>query len=371
MSWTNLPTDYKDAVWSGLKKYAQVTNEDGTVSFKDMTVYTNKENSFFGAAEANQMNAAMNELAGSIDSAAENAASSATAASTSEKNAASSATSAAGSASTATTKASEASTSATKAATSEKNAASSADKATALIYNNAGAHNAIYRGKNLGTAVTDAQYAAIAAGTFEDLYIGDYWTINNITWRIAAFDYYLSTGDTECTTHHVTIVPDTQLYIHVMNDTNTTEGGYISSKMYTEGLTQAKTAINTAFGSAHILTHRLYLCNAVTSGAPSGRSWYNSTVELMTEQNVYGCKILAPMGDGVKDPWGQMNNYEVDKSQYPLFAHDPHMISNRQWFWLRDVVTGTRFASVNNTGEANYSIPSSSGGVRPAFCIKK
>ena len=55
-------------------------------------------------------------------------------------------------------------------------------------FNNAGAHNAIYRGKNLGTSVTTAQYNAIKAGTFDDLYIGDYWVINGKTWRIAAFD---------------------------------------------------------------------------------------------------------------------------------------------------------------------------------------
>ena len=239
-----------------------------------------------------------------------------------------------------------------------------------LVYNNAGAHNAIYRGKNLGTAVTDAQYAAIAAGTFEGLFIGDYWVINNVTWRIAAFDYYLTTGDSECTTHHVTIVPDSSLYSHVMNNTNTAAGGYIGSKMYTEGLTQAKTTINNAFGSAHILTHRLFLCNAVTNGAPSARSWYDSTVELMTEQNVYGCKILAPMGDGVKDPWSAMNNYEVDKSQYPLFAHDPHMISNRQWYWLRDNTTAAEFAGVSHYGYANYDYASNGHGVRPAFSIK-
>lgn len=56
---------------------------------------------------------------------------------------------------------------------------------------NAGAHNGIYRGKFLGNSVTAAQYAAIAAGTFEDLYIGDYWTIGGVNWRIAAFDYYV------------------------------------------------------------------------------------------------------------------------------------------------------------------------------------
>lgn len=146
---------------------------------------------------------------------------------------------------------------------------------------NSGAHNAIYRGKNLGDTVTVAQYAAIAAGTFDDLYIGDYWVINNIKWRIAAFDYYYRTGDTECTTHHVVIVPDTNLYTAKMNDTNITDGAYIGSKMYTENLETAKTTIKAAFGEAHLLTHRQYLQNAVTSGRPSGGSWYDSQIELM------------------------------------------------------------------------------------------
>ena len=34
---------------------------------------------------------------------------------------------------------------------------------------NAGAHNAVYRGKALGGDVTDAQWAALAAGSFDDL----------------------------------------------------------------------------------------------------------------------------------------------------------------------------------------------------------
>ncbi len=234
-----------------------------------------------------------------------------------------------------------------------------------FFYNNAGAHNSIYRGKNLGTAVTDAQYAAIAAGTFDDLYIGDYWVINDITWRIAAFDYYYLTGPIkiQCTTHHVTIVPDKNLISNArMNSSNTTEGGYVSSKMYTDVLEQAKTTIKAAFGEAHIMTHDLYLVNAVTDGAPSGRSWYDSQVELMTEQNVYGCKILSATGTA--------NNMEIDKSQYPLFSHNPYLISNRQMFWLRDVVSATAFACVHSSGYAHYANAMLvSCGVRPAFSI--
>lgn len=55
MAWKLLPTDYTDAVWSGLKRYTQVDNSDGTVSFNDVTTYTNKEKSFFGAKDANRI----------------------------------------------------------------------------------------------------------------------------------------------------------------------------------------------------------------------------------------------------------------------------------------------------------------------------
>lgn len=235
----------------------------------------------------------------------------------------------------------------------------------AIATTGAGAHNAIYRGKSLGTAVTEAQWAAIKAGTFEDMYIGDYWTIGGVTYRIAAFNYYYNTGDTACTKNHITLVPDANMYTHVMNDTNITTGAYVGSKMYTEGLTQAKTTINSAFGEAHILNHRQYLQNAVTDGYASGGSWYDSTVELMTEQNVYGGKVFGNQLNGTALP----NSYTVDKSQYPLFTFRPDMQSNRQWFWLRDVVSASSFACVTNNGPAHYYYASAANGVRPAFSI--
>lgn len=234
-----------------------------------------------------------------------------------------------------------------------------------LLYNNAGAHNAVYRGKNLGTSVTAAQWAAIADGTFTDMYIGDYWEIGDVTYRIAAFDYYLRTGDTETTTHHVTIVPDAPMYTYKMNDTNVTTGGYVGSKLNTSGLTDAKTTINNAFGSTHILTHRQYLCNAVSNGKPSGASWYDSSIELMTEQNVYGGRVFGSGNDGSTVP----ALHTLDKSQYPLFAFRPDLISNRNWFWLRDVVSAIYFADVSPDGLVDCSSTSVSAGVRPAFSI--
>lgn len=368
MAWNNLPTNYKDAIWNGNRKYRQINNSDGTVSFEDVTVYSQKEDSFFGADDANQMNAGMNELAKNMESveknaqaaktAAETATAKATAAGNSQSAAASSASAAASSASTASSKATAAAASATEA----KN---SADKAGTMLYTGAGAHNAVYRGKYLGSAVTSEQWAAIKAGTFEDLYIGDYWTIGGVNYRIAAFDYYYQTGNTSCTTYHVTIVPDANMYTHVMNDSNVTTGAYIGSKMYASGLSSAKTTINNAFGSSHILNHRQYLQNATTNGYASAGSWYDSTVELMTEQNVYGCKVFGNCINGTAFP----NSYTVDKSQYPLFAHRPNMISNHQGFWLRDVASAAGFCCVSGNGRADAYNASSALGVRPAFSI--
>lgn len=253
----------------------------------------------------------------------------------------------------------------TAAQTAATNAENAAAPVLAILSGGAGAHNSLYRGKNLGTSVTAAQWAAIADGSFTDLYIGDYWVIDGVNWRIAAFDYYYKTGDTPCTTHHVVIVPDTSLYTHAMNDTDITTGGYIGSKMYTEGLAEAKTKINSAFGSSHILSHRQLLVNAVTDGKPSDGSWYDSTVELMAEQNVYGGKIFSTGNNGSIIP----NLYTIDKSQFPFFAHDPSMISNGQWFWLRDVVSAVSFARVDANGLSTYHNASDDSGIRPALSI--
>ncbi len=237
-------------------------------------------------------------------------------------------------------------------------------KIAPLLFNNAGAHNAIYRGKSLGSSVTSAQYSAISAGTFDDMYIGDYWTIGGVNYRIAAFDYYLNCGDTSCTKHHVVLVPDTCLYNHVMNDTNITTGAYVGSKMYTEGLEQAKTTIKAAF-SGHVLSKRIYLSNATANGKASAGAWCDSEVDLMCEHMVYGNGVFSPVSDGTTVP----NNYRVEKSQLPLFQHEPSRICNRAIWWLRDVISASDFAYVNDNGSANYTNASNSIGVRPAFCI--
>lgn len=236
------------------------------------------------------------------------------------------------------------------------------DSVRNVLADGAAAHNCIYRGKNLGTSVTAEQYAAISSGKFTDLYIGDYWVIKGVTYRIAAFDYYYNCGDTNFTKHHVVIVPDTSLYKAQMNTSNVTTGGYTGSAMYKSNLAQAKTTIKAAFGSAHVLTKRELLTNAVNGNTPSGWAWFDSDVELMNEVQVYG-SVAWGAHDG--------NGYNVASGdgQFPLFMFDRTKLHNREDYWLRDVSSATYFSLVYTGGYANYAYASYSFGVRPAFCI--
>ena len=236
------------------------------------------------------------------------------------------------------------------------------DSVRNVLADGAAAHNCIYRGKNLGTSVTAEQYAAISSGKFTDLYIGDYWVIKGVTYRIAAFDYYYNCGDTNFTKHHVVIVPDTSLYKAQMNTSNVTTGGYTGSAMYKSNLAQAKTTIKAAFGSAHVLTKRELLTNAVNGNTPSGWAWFDSDVELMNEVQAYG-SVAWGAHDG--------NGYNVASGdgQFPLFMFDRTKLHNREDYWLRDVASATHFSYVYAGGVAATDGASVSLGVRPAFCI--
>ena len=236
------------------------------------------------------------------------------------------------------------------------------DSVRNVLADGAAAHNCIYRGKNLGTSVTAEQYTAISSGKFTDLYIGDYWVINGVTYRIAAFDYYYNCGDTNFTKHHVVIVPDTSLYKAQMNTSNVTTGGYTGSAMYKSNLAQAKTTIKAAFGSAHVLTKRELLTNAVNGNTPSGWAWFDSDVELMNEVQAYG-SVAWGAHDG--------NGYNVASGdgQFPLFMFDRTKLHNREDYWLRDVASATNFSYVGSNGYADSLSASYSVGVRPAFCI--
>lgn len=223
----------------------------------------------------------------------------------------------------------------------------------------------IYRGKNLGSSVSLEQWEVIRNGKFTNLFVGDYWVIGDKTYRIADIDYLLHCGDTELTTHHLIIVPDTNMGNQKMNDTNITTGAYVGSKMRTEYMATAKTEIKTDFGESHIIKYRDCLANATTSGYASAGGWNDCDIELMNERMVYGSPCFNPTSNGTVIPY----NYTVCKSQLALFMLNPKAITTRYTYWLRDVVSAAAFADVNSNGNTACHAASGSRGVRPFFAI--
>lgn len=223
----------------------------------------------------------------------------------------------------------------------------------------------LFRGKNLGTALTAVQKAAIKDGSFKGMFLGDYWSIGGRIWRIVDMDYWYNCGDTAFTSHHLVIMPDEALYNAQMNTTNVTTGGYVGSEMYKSNLANAKTIVNAAFQGS-VLTHREYLCNAVANGRPSGGAWFDSSIELPNESMMYGHPHFSPTSDGSTVP----AIYTISKTQLALFMVCPRFIVNRAYNqWLRDVVSSAYFAYVSHYGGTSCNGASNSNGVRPVFPV--
>lgn len=238
------------------------------------------------------------------------------------------------------------------------------------LLHNAGGHNSIFRGKNLGNSYTSAMSKAIQAGTFDDLFVGDYLTINGTVYRVAGFNLGKQIGDNTSMGNSMCLVPDSALYNAQMHNTdsgqytegaaaNTTTGAYANSDMRTANLAQATQKIVSDFGSSHVMSYRDSLPNATADGQASGWAWYDCKVELMSETMVYGTKVWANSG------------YEVGciNSQFPLFALAPEYIHRRFDYWLRGVGSATSFCFVGGYGGASLTGASGSIGVRPFFFV--
>ena len=233
-----------------------------------------------------------------------------------------------------------------------------------LSTNSIAFHNAYPRCKYLGTSITDAQNTAIKNRTYDDLFIGDYWTINGVNWRIVAIDYYYNVGDTNFGKGNIIVMPDTILYSTQMNATDTTAGAYYGSLMRTQNLNSARTIAQNAFGS-HLANHRIVLADSVDASGPNNWGWHDSDgVELPNEVQIYGTRI-----------WGSaLKGFDVatQKQQFPLLALAPQFVNIRQTYWLQDVSSysvSSHFARVGDRGNADIYYTSNSLGVRPSVTL--
>ena len=240
------------------------------------------------------------------------------------------------------------------------------------------AHNAMWGGRDITASFNNGTVSAnIANGTFRDIFPGDYITKQvtisgktyTVNWVIADCDYWINKGDTAVTVHHVAIVPQAPIFDANMNATNTTEGGYMGSRMFKETIPACATGIVNAFGASHILTFRDWLisgmtANQISSGLPNftggaqwGASpWVSVQCDLMTEKMVLGAPVNSA---SALDEW-------CATRQMSAFRLSENLINyNRQWYWLRNIVSSAHFARVHGHGGAGPAGASASDGVRP------
>ena len=240
------------------------------------------------------------------------------------------------------------------------------------VYNNSGFKNSVFRGQYLGTSITTAQYNAISAGTFEGLYLGDYWNIGGHNWRIWGFNTFLRDGDSECTSPHILLMPDDNYLkadgstTRYMKDSNDTSGGYKATKFFTTYASQIYNELTAYFGS-HILSHRELISNATSNGLASGWEWASVYVGMPTEVNMFGTSVW---GGSTVAVGGAGHNIGVNKTAFPLAIVNPSFITNRENYYLRDVVSASSFAFVNSLGFAHYNYAANTWlGVRPYLLL--
>lgn len=275
-----------------------------------------------------------------------------------------------------------------------KSALAGADAGTvlnAILPKTAQAHNGFYRGKDITAYFNNGGFTnAVAAGTFDDIFPGDYITkeitvdgtsIGQERWLIADLDYELYAGGSVLTTHHAAVVPQDVLNINArMCATNDTTGGYVASEMWQTTIPKYVTAIQNAFGSGHVLKHKELLADTISASAPagggagwvgssSGWSWYDVYVNLMNENMVYGGRV-----------WGSAYDTGGCTSQLALFRHNPSARiagyrgnpTDRKWWWLTAVASASRFANCGAAGNAicnDASYTDAWGGIRPWFLL--
>lgn len=283
-------------------------------------------------------------------------------------------------------------------------------------------HNNIFRGANLTSKYTVAQfYTKVHAGDFSDLYLGDYinvslstnlyqkftgsafaegttyyersgthpsWTYaattdteydssktyytmsvvtETVAMMIAHFDYYYNCGDSNVVNyHHVILIPRTRLKTaSYMNPSSTTVGAYYNSEMHQTILPCYAAAFSAAL-EGHVRTYRDILTTAMTAATPSmaGNGLNGaSTTRAWQDTNIRLMNEVMVYGC---HPWSSSgNDIGCDNRQLGVFRFISPIQYERAAYWLSSVVSSTYFAFVYSDCSANYTGAGNAYSVRP------
>lgn len=247
---------------------------------------------------------------------------------------------------------------------------------------NAGFHNSFYRGKDVTNKLTDGSFwTAISSGTFEDLFVGDWFLKNNHKYVIAGFNIYYNNGDTAFTSPHVVCVPAindvlcaAEFKNKKLKETSDTTGGYAA--LLTEPVfTAIGTLLESEFGD-HLAEHRELLSSEMkadvsngpypaSTGAASNWSWTSVKFSLMTELEILGTTLYTSSG------------YDIGtgKVQLPLFKFTKKIIEESRvsgtefGVWTRCVASHVAFIRIHDSLMAHTNSDATAA-MLVKFCLK-
>ena len=235
-------------------------------------------------------------------------------------------------------------------------------------------HNGIFQERDITESVgVDELCNRAQSGNFGDLALGNYIKVNitttlpdesevneDVELMIGGFNTYLNVGNTPFAKPHILMLLRGAGFKTTakMNETATTDGGYIATDMHTNVLPAYATALKDVFGE-HLLKHKELLTNKVTDGKSNGWGWADVDLCLMTEVEVFGTTVFSSSG------------YDVGSGceKLPVFNFINPVQYQRSHFWLRAVASAAHFALCYGHGSPTYLSASTALCVRPYFLL--
>lgn len=253
-------------------------------------------------------------------------------------------------------------------------------------YSNTNYKRSIVRGNYLGNTMTSAQKAAIRDGSFEGLYLGDYWTFNNTNWRIVDFDYWMHSPGVNATSpikiHHAVILPDDTRMMFAptrpfTSARKTSNCGFDFSTASKNRVAAIANQAKLIFGTSGLL-RRLVRYNTTLS-APRyamNHANYYTDAGMPSELMVLGAHNLGlPVGT---HEYGQLALYKNDFRNFWM-GQDQGLVTRPSGTaeygptWLQNQYTVDNWVAVLNTGLGASNPSNAANGttyqLRPVFGI--
>lgn len=275
-----------------------------------------------------------------------------------------------------------------------------------------GAHNSIWRGEELLSTSHFGQYEnaleslarAVGRGDFNDIYVGDTITVTmdavsgyedtsqTVVWVVMGINIYYNNGPAYLgpvifpimTKNHLVLVPKDAFKGTIkMNSTATTgksENGanrsplqaYAGSDMFNVHLPAYRTAISNSL-MGNVLTNYELLSNEMDdtivsggfgglTGASSNNDWYDSTITLLNEVEVYGTRIESSSCFDVGNGCMQLPGFNLNPTlKIKGMGHGGHRCD----WWLSAVASNDQFVTASATGATLRAMADSSSGIVP------